>query len=146
MQAHYIDPRMCKNGDLIQKGNIADGSILYICVAGVWKTLCPKLWGPTQATVACRQLNPEKVVTGKTYPYEYNTHMYENEKSNLNAGYKKYTTNIMNPTSFMYHFICDGSEQQISDCVLSNYQVHNNLCNENKVTSLICETGIANLK
>ena len=64
MQAHYIDPRTCENGDL-QKSNIAD-NILYICVAGNWRTLCPKLWGPTQTKVACGQLNPGKVVIGKT--------------------------------------------------------------------------------
>ena len=75
---------MCKNGDL-QKSNITDNNILYICVAGKWRTLCPKLWGPAQATVACRQLNPERVVIGKTLLYRVtiiiipmndNTHMY----------------------------------------------------------------------
>ena len=64
----------------------------------------------------------------------------------MHTGFEKYTTTITNPTSFKYHFICNGSEKQISDCVDSVYQVNKNLCNEDKVTSLTCETGIANLK
>ena len=40
-------------------------NILYICVSGTWRTLCPKLWGAAQASVACRQLNPRKTIFGK---------------------------------------------------------------------------------
>ena len=51
----------CENGELLQT-NV----ILQICVNGDWRSLCPSLWGPAQATVACRQLNPGRTVIGKT--------------------------------------------------------------------------------
>ena len=59
---HYTDTRLCENGELEEESNI-----LYICVSGTWRTLCPKLWRSPQAKVACRQLNPGKVVIGKAY-------------------------------------------------------------------------------
>ena len=54
----------CQNGEL-QRDNT--NNALYICINGNWKTLCYNeyLWGPTQATVACRELNPGKIITGK---------------------------------------------------------------------------------
>ena len=55
------DTRLCKNGEVMQKNEI-----LQLCVDGKWRTMCPRLWGPAQAMVACRQLNPGKVVIGKT--------------------------------------------------------------------------------
>ena len=57
---HADTPRLCDNGELRQTS-----VILQICVNGDWKTLCPSLWGPAQATVACRQLNPGRTVIGK---------------------------------------------------------------------------------
>lgn len=52
--------RPCENGELKRNGMT---SVLHICVAGIWKTLCPEVWGPTQATVACRQfIQGEKVI------------------------------------------------------------------------------------
>ena len=54
----------CQNGEL-QMDNITNA--LYICFNGDWRTLCYNeyFWGPTQATVACRELNPGKMVTSK---------------------------------------------------------------------------------
>ena len=49
--------RKCLNGAL--HDNKTD-NILYICVSGVWRPMCSYFWGHTQATVACRQLNPER--------------------------------------------------------------------------------------
>ena len=42
-------------------------NILYICVNGNWRTLCPSLWGLAQATVACRQLNPGRTVISELF-------------------------------------------------------------------------------
>ena len=57
---HYaVANRECDNGQLHTNSTT---NILYICVNGTWKTLCPRLWGPSQATVACRQLNPGRTV------------------------------------------------------------------------------------
>ena len=57
---NYADAnRECDNGQLRTNRTT---NILYICVNGTWKTLCPRLWGPSQATVACRQLNPGRTV------------------------------------------------------------------------------------
>ena len=57
---------MCQNGDIrIIPGTIG---IVEICERGVtWRRLCPNeyFWGPLQAAVACRQLNPGKTVIGK---------------------------------------------------------------------------------
>ena len=64
------------------------------------------------------------------------------EQSNFCAGFKNYATTITSPNFLKNHFICDGSEKQLSDCVLSDLQVNNNLCNGNNATSLTCETGI----
>ena len=58
--------RLCKNGEVMQINEI-----LQLCVDGNWRTLCPRLWGPAQAMVACRQLNPGKVVIGKTISQLY---------------------------------------------------------------------------
>ena len=60
----YIVPRLCENGELKKTDNV-----LYTCVNAVWKTLCPMLWGPPQAIVACRQLNPGKLIIGKQQQY-----------------------------------------------------------------------------
>ena len=66
----------------------------------------------------------------------------------MHTGFEKYITTITNPTSFKYHFIYNGSESRylIVFLLISVNQVNHNLCNGNKVTSLTCETGIANLK
>ena len=60
------DDLMCQNGDIqIRPGTIG---IVEICERGViWRRLCPNeyFWGPPQAAVACRQLNPGKTVIGK---------------------------------------------------------------------------------
>ena len=54
----------CQNGEL-QRDDATNA--LYICINGGWRTLCYNeyFWGPTQATVACRELNPGKTVAGK---------------------------------------------------------------------------------
>ena len=56
---HTVAGRECENGQLSMNETT---SILYICVAGNWRTLCPWLWGSTEAKVACRQLNPGRTV------------------------------------------------------------------------------------
>ena len=72
-----------------------------------------------------------------------NTHVHVYvEQSKFYAGYKYYSTTITSPNFFKNHFICDGSEKQLSDCILSDLQVNNNLCNGNNATFLTCETGI----
>ena len=57
----HIESRLCENGELKKNSN----NVLNICVNAVWKTLCPMLWGPPQSIVACRQLNPGKLIIGK---------------------------------------------------------------------------------
>ena len=54
----------CQNGELQRDST---NNALYICIYGDWRTLCYNeyLWGPTQATVACRELNPGKTVVSK---------------------------------------------------------------------------------
>ena len=61
---HADNPRLCENGELSQMH-----VTLNICVDGNWRTLCPSLWGPSQAMVACRQLNPGRTVIGKRTIY-----------------------------------------------------------------------------
>ena len=52
----------CRNGDLqINEMN----NIVETCVNGVWKKLCLNWWQSAQAEVACRQLNPGKMITSK---------------------------------------------------------------------------------
>ena len=64
---HYaVANRECDNGQLHTNSTT---NILYICVNGNWRTLCPSLWGPAQATVACRQLNPGKTVIRELFLY-----------------------------------------------------------------------------
>ena len=65
---HYtcmLESRLCENGELKKNSN----NVLCICVNAEWKTLCPMLWGPPQAIVACRQLNPGKLIIGKQQQY-----------------------------------------------------------------------------
>ena len=54
----------CQNGEL-HRNNTTNA--LHFCFNGGWRTLCYNeyLWGPTQATVACRELNPGRMVTSK---------------------------------------------------------------------------------
>ena len=62
---HYaVASRECDNGQLRISNTT---NILYICVNGIWRTLCPSLWKPAQATVACRQLNPERTVISELF-------------------------------------------------------------------------------
>ena len=56
--------RQCLNGELYR--NETD-KILYICVNEQWKTLCPSLWGSTQAMVACRQLYPTSTIISELH-------------------------------------------------------------------------------
>ena len=56
---NFTIARQCLNGEL---KNNETNNILYICVSGVWRPICSYFWGHTQATVACRQLNPGKTV------------------------------------------------------------------------------------
>ena len=61
---YAVANRECDNGQL-HASNATN--ILYICVNGNWRTLCPRLWGPAQATAACRQLNPGRTVISELF-------------------------------------------------------------------------------
>ena len=56
---YAVANRECDNGQLHTNSTT---NVLYICVNGNWRSLCPSLWGLAQATVACRELNPGRTV------------------------------------------------------------------------------------
>ena len=55
------------------------------------------------------------------------------------------TTDPGTPNRFKYHFFCTGKENEITGCSLSDREVNDNLCDENMVATLLCDTGDAKL-
>ena len=124
-----IVPRSCENGELKKDSN----NVLRICVNAVWKTLCPMLWGPPQAIVACRQLNPGKLIIGKQQQFVWLVIV-----TSLCPHTGSVTKAVQGTPSFKYHFFCNGNEKQITDCVVGDYAVNANICGNSKVTALMC--------
>jgi len=40
----------------LEGGNVANEGRVEICIDNVWGTVCNGIWGTTEATVVCRQL------------------------------------------------------------------------------------------
>ena len=127
---------LCQNGDLMRNET---NNILYICVTNRWSVLCPRLWTPAQATVACRQLHPNKTVISKL-------------KCPILHVLTRFTggnvTTVGKETSDRFltiHYYCTGEERKLTDCQLSG--IDNNalgcpLASSGSAVGIMCETGM----
>ena len=68
MNSYHSAP--CTTGQLrLEGGNIANEGRVEICINNVWGTVCDDVWGITEATVVCRQLDYSTQGQQETFRY-----------------------------------------------------------------------------
>ena len=121
--------------------NNETSGILYICVSGNWRHICSHIWGHTEATVACRQLYPGKIVISEQ-TIIINNIIYFFLFQHAGATPTKHDVHETQ-TVFMYHFWCTGQEMKLTDCsLISDF---NHICNNHRWSGVHCKLGIDTL-
>ena len=107
---------VCNNGDI----RLVGGATIYqgrveLCNSNAWGTVCDDLWGISDATVACRQLNFGPAISAPCC-----------------ANFGQGTGSIL-----LDNLGCSGDEESLLDCPSNGLNVHN--CFHGEDAGAICQ-------